>query len=211
MIGTPAEESGGGKVLLLERGGFAGVHAAMMVHPAPIDVAEPTMLAWSQFDVHYHGKEAHASAFPELGINALDALTVAQTAIGLLRQHIRPTDRVHGIITQGRRRANVVPAHTSARYMVRAETLGDLDEIQTKVRALLRSRRARHRSDARYAAREPAVRRDRATTPEIAAHLSQERGSRSDASFPISATPRAGLPARPTWATSPWRCPRSTR
>jgi amidohydrolase len=134
VVGTPAEESGGGKVLLLERGAFAGVNAALMVHPAPLDIAEPTMLAWSQFDVHYHGKEAHASAFPELGINALDALTVAQTAIGLLRQHIRPTDRVHGIILKGGDAANVVPAHTLARYMVRAETLGDLDEILTKVR-----------------------------------------------------------------------------
>jgi amidohydrolase len=134
VVGTPAEESGGGKVLLLERGAFTGVHAALMVHPAPLDIAEPTMLAWSQFDVHYHGKEAHASAFPELGINALDALTVAQTAIGLLRQHIRPTDRVHGIILKGGDAPNVVPAHTSARFMVRAETLGDLEAIQTKVR-----------------------------------------------------------------------------
>jgi amidohydrolase len=134
VVGTPAEESGGGKVLLLEGGAFTGVHAALMVHPAPLDIAEPTMLAWSQFDVHYHGKEAHASAFPELGINALDALTVAQTAIGLLRQHIRPTDRVHGIILKGGDAPNVVPAHTSARFMVRAETLGDLEEIQTKVR-----------------------------------------------------------------------------
>ena len=134
VIGTPAEESGGGKILLLERGGFAGVHAALMVHPAPLDIVDPVMLAWSQFDVHYHGKEAHASAFPELGVNALDALTIAQTAIGLLRQHIRPTDRVHGIILKGGDAANVVPAHTSARYMVRAETLGDLGEIQTKVR-----------------------------------------------------------------------------
>jgi amidohydrolase len=134
VIGTPAEEAGGGKVLLLERGAFAGVHAAMMVHPAPIDAAEPMMLAWSQFDIHYHGKEAHASAFPELGVNALDALTIAQTAIGLLRQHIRPTDRVHGIVTHGGDAANVVPAHTSARYMVRAEALGDLQDIQGKVR-----------------------------------------------------------------------------
>jgi amidohydrolase len=134
VIGTPAEESCGGKILLLERGAFAGVHAALMVHPAPLDIVEPKMLAWSQFDVHYHGKEAHASAFPELGINALDALTIAQTAIGLLRQHIRATDRVHGIILKGGDAANVVPAHTSARYMVRADTLGDLDEIQTKVR-----------------------------------------------------------------------------
>lgn len=133
VVGTPAEESGGGKVLLLERGAFAGVHAAMMVHPAPVDIAAPSMLAWSQFDVHYHGKEAHASAFPELGINALDALTIAQTSIGLLRQHIRPADRVHGIITKGGDAANVVPAHTSARYMVRAESMGDLEEIRAKV------------------------------------------------------------------------------
>jgi amidohydrolase len=133
VIGTPAEESGGGKILLLERGAFAGVHAAMMVHPAPIDIADPKMLAWSQFDVHYHGKEAHASAFPELGINALDALTIAQTSIGLLRQHMRPTDRVHGIITKGGDAANVVPAHTSARYMVRAETIASLEEIQGRV------------------------------------------------------------------------------
>ena len=83
VIGTPAEEGGGGKILLLERGVFDGVHAAMMVHPAPIDVVEPPLLAVAQFDVHYTGKEAHASAFPERGINAADALTVAQTAIGL--------------------------------------------------------------------------------------------------------------------------------
>src|SRR5205814_2275194 len=84
---------GGGKILLLERGAFAGVHAAMMVHPAPVDVVEPVTLAWWDFEVRYTGKSAHASAFPELGINAADALTVAQTAIGLLRQHIRQSDR----------------------------------------------------------------------------------------------------------------------
>src|SRR5206468_4108542 len=85
VLGTPAEERGGGKILLLERGAFAGVHAAMMVHPAPVDVAEPATLAWWEFEVRYTGKSAHASAFPEFGINAADALTVAQTAIGLLR------------------------------------------------------------------------------------------------------------------------------
>src|SRR5579859_4341947 len=67
VIGTPAEEVGsaGGKILLLERGGFAGVHAAMMVHPAPMDIVEPAIIAASVFDVNYTGKEAHASAFPE--------------------------------------------------------------------------------------------------------------------------------------------------
>jgi amidohydrolase len=133
VIGTPAEERGGGKILLLERGAFAGVHAALMVHPAPVDAVEPPTLAWSHFDVHYTGRAAHASAFPELGINAADALTVAQTAIGLLRQHIRRTDRIHGIVTDGGDAPNVVPAHAAATYIVRAQTLGELDEIRGRV------------------------------------------------------------------------------
>ncbi|MCC6848095.1 MAG: M20 family metallopeptidase [Deltaproteobacteria bacterium] len=133
VIGTPAEEGGGGKILLLDRGVFAGVHAAMMVHPAPVDVVEQPFLACAQFEVRYTGKEAHASAFPERGVNAADALTVAQTAIGCLRQHIRQTDRVHGIVTHGGDAPNVVPAHTAAHYIVRARTLGELDEVRDKV------------------------------------------------------------------------------
>ena len=112
---------------------LAGVHAALMVHPAPIDAVDAPTLALSEFDVHYTGRAAHASAFPERGINAGDALTIAQTAIGLLRQHLRPGDRVHGIVTRGGEAANVVPAHTSASYMVRAFTSANLDEVQSKV------------------------------------------------------------------------------
>ena len=133
VIGTPAEEGGGGKILLLERGAFDGVHAAMMVHPAPADMATPALLAAAHFEVRYTGKEAHAAAFPELGINAADALTVAQVAIGLLRQHMRPTDRVHGIITEGGQAPNIVPAHTAATYLVRAPTLDQLQDILGKV------------------------------------------------------------------------------
>jgi len=133
VIGTPAEESGGGKILLLERGAFAGMHAAMMVHPAPLDIVDPLTLALAQFDVHYTGRAAHASAFPELGVNAADALTVAQTAIGLLRQHLRATDRVHGIVTKGGDAPNVVPADARATYIVRARTLADLGAVQAKV------------------------------------------------------------------------------
>jgi len=133
VIGTPAEEGGGGKILLLDRGVFAGVHAAMMVHPAPVDVVEQPFLACTQFEVRYTGKAAHASAFPERGINAADALTVAQTAIGCLRQHIRQTDRIHGIVTHGGDAPNVVPANTAAHYIVRARTLAELDEIRGKV------------------------------------------------------------------------------
>ena len=111
VLGTPAEENGGGKILLLERGAFQGVHVAMMVHPAPFDSAEPPMIAFQQFDVHYHGKAAHASAFPERGVNAADALTIAQTAIGLLRQHIHPTDRIHGIVLRGGEAPKIGRAH----------------------------------------------------------------------------------------------------
>ena len=135
VIGTPGEEvlDGGGKILLLERGAFNGVHAAMMVHPAPVDMVEMPIIAASAYHIRYKGKAAHASAFPEHGINAADALTIAQTAIGLLRQHLRPTDRVHGIVTKGGDAANIIPADTAGHYYVRAQTLEDLEEVQQKV------------------------------------------------------------------------------
>ena len=135
VIGTPAEEVGNasGKILLLERGAFEGIHAAMMVHPAPFDMLRAKVIAASMFEVHYTGKESHSSAFPELGVNAADALTVAQTAIGLLRQHIRSTDRIHGIVTLGGAAPNVVPAHTAAKYIIRSESLDQLAELRPKV------------------------------------------------------------------------------
>ncbi len=110
VFGTPAEEGGGGKILMLERGGFEGIHAAMMVHPSPNEQWTMPCLAISHLDVHYHGKSAHASAYPEEGINAADAITIAQTAVGLLRQHIHHTDRIHGIVTHGGDAPNIVPA-----------------------------------------------------------------------------------------------------
>jgi amidohydrolase len=135
VLGTPAEEVGNasGKILMLEQGIFDGVHASMMVHPAPFDIATMKIIAASMFDACYHGKEAHAAAFPEQGINAADALTIAQTSIGLLRQHIKQTDRVHGIVTHGGDAPNVVPAHTSAKYIVRAENLKGLEELRERV------------------------------------------------------------------------------
>ena len=135
VIGTPAEEVGnnGGKIILLEGGAFEGAHMAMMVHPSPHDNVAPRTIAASMFEVHYTGKEAHASAYPELGINAADALTISQTAIGLLRQHIRPTDRIHGIVTKGGDAPNIVPAHTSARYIIRTQVLDEMEELRAKV------------------------------------------------------------------------------
>jgi amidohydrolase len=133
VLGTPAEEGGAGKALLLEGGAFDGIHAAMMIHPAPLDVLEPRVLAAQTLDIEFHGQEAHAAAYPELGVNAADALVVAQAAIGLLRQHLRPTDRVHGIVTKGGDAPNIVPAHTTARFMVRARTLDELEDVREKV------------------------------------------------------------------------------
>jgi amidohydrolase len=133
VMGTPAEEGGGGKILMLERGAFEGVDAAMMVHPAPMEMDRFPCLAVSHVEVHYTGKEAHASAFPELGINAADALTVAQTSVGLLRQHIRHTDRIHGIVTHGGDAPNVVPAHTTGKWYIRSRTLAELEELEPRV------------------------------------------------------------------------------
>jgi len=133
LLGTPAEEGGGGKILMLERGGFDGVNAALMVHPAPDELDRMPCLAVGHFDVRYTGKEAHASAYPDRGINAADAITVAQVAIGLLRQHSRLHDQVHGIVTYGGAAPNIVPALAIAKFYVRAETLEDLKIWQPRV------------------------------------------------------------------------------
>jgi amidohydrolase len=134
VFGTPAEEGGGGKVYMLERGAFAGVHAAMMVHPGPVDVAEARPFAVSHMLVRYRGRATHAAAYPEQGINAADAFTVAQVAIGLLRQQLLPSTRVHGIVTHGGDAPNAIPDHTQGRWYVRAETLDELAGLEPRVR-----------------------------------------------------------------------------
>ncbi|MGH9088773.1 MAG: amidohydrolase [Acidimicrobiales bacterium] len=139
VLGTPAEEGGGGKVLLLQRGAFEGVHAAMMVHPWPTERLAAHCLAVSHFDVHFRGKEAHASAAPWEGVNALDAMTVSQVAIGLLRQHLRPGDQVHGVVLEGGEAANVVPSAVRGRFMCRADSLECLERLDPRVRACFES------------------------------------------------------------------------
>ena len=136
VLGTPAEEGGGGKIAFVEQGYFDDVHAAMMVHPfpGPGDRARPPVIAVRQLDVVYRGQEAHASAYPHLGINAADALVVAQTAIALLRQQLKPTDRVHGIVTKGGDAPNIIPAETKAEFMVRAPTRERMAEVVALVR-----------------------------------------------------------------------------
>ena len=131
--GCPAEEGGGGKIRMLEAGLFDGMHASMMVHPSPTEADRMHCLSVSHFDVTYRGKTAHASAFPQDGINAADAITMAQVGIGLLRQHIKSTDRLHGIVTKGGDAPNIVPDHTIYKTYVRARTIAELDQLMPRV------------------------------------------------------------------------------
>jgi amidohydrolase len=133
VIGTPAEEGGGGKIVMVEKGVFADVHCALMVHPGPSDLLLPEVLAAQTLEVAYTGKPSHAGSFPERGINAADALVVAQVALGVLRQSLTAGDRVHGIVTSGGEASNIIPARTTAEWMVRAQTVARLDELREKV------------------------------------------------------------------------------
>ena len=143
VLGTPSEEGGGGKIDLINAGYFEPVHAALMLHPWPGDHASGVFsdrergacLAVDQFDVTFHGKEAHASAAPWEGVNALDALTISQVAIGLLRQQLTPGDQVHLIVVEGGSAANIIPHHVVARVMVRSTTLEKLNVLRARVNA----------------------------------------------------------------------------
>ncbi|MFJ9083986.1 M20 family metallopeptidase [Streptomyces sp. NPDC102384] len=133
VLGTPAEEGGGGKVLMLEQGAFDGVHAAMMVHPAAVEMAAMPGLAVTQFDVTYKGKAAHAGAYPELGVNAADAMTLAQMGIGLLRQQTAASDRIHGIVTQAGSAANIIPDSSRGHWIVRSDSIDALRPLAERV------------------------------------------------------------------------------
>jgi amidohydrolase len=139
VLGTPAEEGGGGKILMAAKGAFAGVDAAMMVHPASADLSEMHVLAVSQIAVEYFGRAAHASAFPHRGINALDALVTAYVAIAQLRQHIRATERIHGIFTDGGQAPNIVPERAAGLFYVRAATEAHLKRLKERVVACLQA------------------------------------------------------------------------
>jgi len=134
VIGTPAEEGGGGKIIMLDAGVFEPVHCALMVHPGPSDLLLPEVLAAETLEIAYTGKPAHAGSFPERGINAADALVVAQVALGLLRQQLTAADRVHGIVQSGGEASNIIPARTTAEWMIRATTVARLEELRDKVR-----------------------------------------------------------------------------
>jgi amidohydrolase len=129
VLGTPAEEGGGGKIFMLQHGAFDGLHAAMMIHPAPIERDAMATLANSRIFVDYTGKAAHAAAAPDRGINAGSALSLAQAGIGMMREHLRSTDRVHGIVLHGGDAMNVIPERTKGEWCTRGASVDHEAEV----------------------------------------------------------------------------------
>src|SRR6266508_3346220 len=139
VLGTPAEEGGGGKQLLADAGAFEGVDAAMMVHPAGLDLSGMHTLAVRQVFADYEGLAAHASAAPHAGRNALDAAVLGYVNIAALRQHIRPTERIHGIFTRAGDRPNIVPAEAQAHWFIRSDNIRTLEALSERVDACLQA------------------------------------------------------------------------
>lgn len=134
VVGTPAEEGGGGKVLLAEAGVFKGIDAAMMFHPSSSNIAGKGMLGRVKFTVEFFGRTAHAAGSPDQGINALDALVLAYSSINALRQHLLPDGRIHGVITHGGDLPNIIPDYTAGLFYVRGASRSYRDELLERVK-----------------------------------------------------------------------------
>ena len=137
ILGTPAEEGGGGKVVMANRGAFEGVDAAMMIHPADADLENITSLAIQSARVVYEGRAAHAAAAPEKGLNALDAMVLGYVNVAALRQHIAPDERLHGIFLESGDKANIVPRRTVASWYARSPSRAGLEALKTRLVACL--------------------------------------------------------------------------
>ncbi len=135
VLGTPAEENGGGKAIMMKAGAFAGVDCALMIHPAGFNLGAMPCICKTDVEVVYHGRAAHASAAPEFGVNALDALVIAYQSIASLRQHIRSDERIHGIITNGGQAPNIVPEIAAGTFFVRSPQHKGLGRLRKRVQA----------------------------------------------------------------------------
>lgn len=146
LLGTPAEESGGGKIKLINAGAYRNVDACLMAHPGPSNmqvmgstmtsvdgVAATRSLARKQVIVEFHGKNAHAGLNPWDGRNALDAVVASYVNISLLRQQISPSARVHGAIRQGGKEPNIIPDSASLEYFIRDSTARSVDNLAIRV------------------------------------------------------------------------------
>ena len=135
VLGTPAEEGGGGKIRMIEADAFDSIDAAVMLHPGLEDCAAPRTLAARQLDVRFHGTAAHAAARPWAGVNALDAMILGFNAVGLLRQQVEPSTRIHGIITDGGEATNIIPDYSRAIFGVRAPTQAQRAALEPRLQA----------------------------------------------------------------------------
>ena len=133
ILGTPAEEGGGGKVFMADRGAFKDVDAAMMVHPAAGDLVRMNTIAIQRLHVAYQGKAAHAAAAPHRGHNALDAAVLGYQNVAALRQHIKPDERIHGIFVESGVKPNIVPERSSMEWYVRSKNAKSLDPLKKRV------------------------------------------------------------------------------
>jgi amidohydrolase len=136
FLGTPAEERGSGKQIMIDDGLFDGIDAALLYHPCDRNHVESHPLASEDIDVVFTGLQAHASADPWKGKNALDALITLFSSVGLWRQQLRPTSRVHGIIREGGTAANIIPDRASAWFMLRSDDQAYYEEMKTRFTAM---------------------------------------------------------------------------
>lgn len=134
-LGTPAEETGYGKARMVEKGVFRNIDAAMMVHPSSRRHVAKGYLALAKLHFTYHGRAAHAAAYPEHGINALDGVLLLFNGVSALRQQLPDTVRVHGIVTEGGRAPNIIPERAKAYFYVRGETLDEMRGAVARVKA----------------------------------------------------------------------------
>ena len=137
VIGTPAEEGGGGKCLMVDEGAFDGIDAAMMVHPANLELTVMNAIAVEQLEVAYTGQSAHAAAAPQHGRNALDGAVLGYMNVAALRQHIRPDERIHGIFTRAGDKPNIVPHDAAAEWYVRSPKMASLADLKARVMSCL--------------------------------------------------------------------------
>jgi amidohydrolase len=137
VLGTPAEEGGGGKIEMARKGAFASVDAAMMIHPADRELARMNAIAIQHCLVKYTGEAAHAAVSPHLGRNALDAAVLGYMNIAALRQHIMPTERIHGIFLKGGEKPNIVPREAEMDWYVRSNSIETLQPLKERVAGCL--------------------------------------------------------------------------
>ncbi|KAB3534367.1 M20 family metallopeptidase [Alkaliphilus pronyensis] len=134
VYGTPAEETSGAKVAMADNGGFEEVDIALEAHPGSNHSKSGKSLAMEAIEFTFKGKTSHAAAAPEKGINALDAAIQTFVNINALRQHILSSSRIHGVIIEGGKAANIVPDLAIAQFYVRATTKTYLNELVNKVK-----------------------------------------------------------------------------